>query len=85
MKFIIIFGIILIVIFIFSFKENSKYESTEEAAKSGLWSAGGCLIFVLFCLFAIAQCSEIFNSDSSTNRKLRDIPSGNYDPYDDAF
>lgn len=80
--FLIIIGIFLLVVFVWSFYENSKREKPTDALKSGLWSAGGCFIFIIVIIFLVAQCAETFNSDSSTNRKLRDIERGDYDPYD---
>lgn len=85
MKFLVFIGILLIIIFLYSFKENSKHENTKEAAKSGLWSAGGCLFILIIIILMISQCSQLFNEDSYSNRKMRDISTGEYDPYDDSY
>jgi len=79
---LIIIGVLILIVFIVSFHRNSQSESTGEAAKSGLASAGGCLLFIIFIIFFIAQCAETFNPDSSTNRKIKAIERGEYDPYD---
>lgn len=83
--FLSIVGIILLVVFILNFNENTKTQNISEAIKSGLWSAGGCLVFIIICLIILGQCVAILDSDSFTNRKYRSIESGEYDPYDDAY
>ena len=80
--FLIILGIILVLVFILSFKENAKHESLGEAAKSGAWSVGVCLVILFVFAILLGQCISTFDSDSSLNRKLNDP---DYDHFDDTI
>ena len=76
--FLIIIVVILVVVFFWRFNENSKYEDVKDAAKSGLASAGGCLLTILVFLFMMAQCYGILKDDIGRERRIEDA----YNLYD---
>lgn len=80
--FFIILGIILLIVFITTFKENAKQESLGEAAKRGIWSVGGCLFIIIIFVIILGQCVSTCDPDSSFNRRLNDP---DYSHYDDAI
>lgn len=76
--YLIIIGILLVIVFLLSFNENSKYENIGEAAKSGLASAGGCLLVIIVFLFLMLQCYGIFKKGVGYERRIEDA----YNLYD---
>lgn len=76
--FLIVIGVLLVVVFLISFNENSKYEDIGDAAKNGLESAGGCLLTILVFLFLMAQCYGAFKEDVGQKRRIEDA----YNLYD---
>lgn len=76
--FLIIIGVLLLFVFLASFNENSKYEDIGDAAKSGLASAGGCLLTIIVFMFLMAQCYGVFKEDIGQKRRIEDA----YNLYD---
>ena len=79
---LIIIGVILILVFLITTIGNAKRESLGEATKSGLWSAGGCLLTIIILVIVLGQCVNTCNPNISMNKRSNDP---DYDYFDDAI